>query len=188
MIHAGKGVHSQELQRPGALIRRWRGGKLVVRVLPMRAAITISLMAFLLILSWSAWSDGRAGGSDTLVIESEDGRHRFAIEIADTPARHARGLMFRRALPRDAGMLFIYDAEAPVTMWMKNTYLPLDMLFIAADGRIINIVERTVPLSTQIISSRGPALAVLEVNGGTASRLAIAVGDRVRHSAFRNSE
>ena len=154
----------------------------------MRAALTICLMAFLFILPWQVRSDGRASDSDTVVIESDGGRHRFAVEIADTPARHARGLMFRRALPRDAGMLFIYDAEATVTMWMKNTYLPLDMLFIAADGRIINIVERTVPLSTQFISSRGPALAVLEVNGGTASRLAIAVGDRVRHRAFRNSE
>ena len=96
--------------------------------------------------------------------------------------------MFRRELPRDAGMLFIYDAEATLTMWMKNTYLPLDMLFIAADGSIINIAERTVPQSMQIISSRGAALAVLEVNGGTVSRLGIAVGDRVRHSAFKNRE
>ena len=154
----------------------------------MRAAITISLLAFLFFLPWPLRSDGRAGVSESLTIESDGRHHRFSVEIADTPARQARGLMFRRELPRDAGMLFIYDAEATLTMWMKNTYLPLDMLFIAADGSIINIAERTVPQSMQIISSRGAALAVLEVNGGTVSRLGIAVGDRVRHSAFKNRE
>ena len=154
----------------------------------MRAALTISLVALLFTLPWPVLSDGRAAAIETLTIESSGGRHRFTVEIADTPALQARGLMFRRELPRDTGMLFVYDAEATVTMWMKNTYLPLDMIFIAADGSIINIVERTVPLSTQIISSGGPALAVLEINGGTASRLAIAVGDQVRHGAFKNGE
>jgi uncharacterized membrane protein (UPF0127 family) len=154
----------------------------------MRAAITICLMAFLVFLPWPVQSDGRSGGAAMLTIESNGSRHRFAVEIADTPALQARGLMFRRDLARDAGMLLVYETEATVTMWMKNTYLPLDMLFIAADGRIIHIVERTVPLSTQIISSRKAALAVLELNGGTVSRLAIAVGDKVRHNAFKNSE
>ena len=154
----------------------------------MRAVLTISLVAFLFALPAPVPADGRAAAVETLTIGSSGGRHRFTVEIADTPARQSRGLMFRRELASDAGMLFIYDAEASVTMWMKNTYLPLDMIFIAADGSIIKIVERTVPLSTQIISSGGAALAVLEVNGGTASRLGIAVGDRVRHRAFKNGE
>ncbi len=154
----------------------------------MRAALMLCLLASFVVLPWPARSEGRAAISEMVTIESKGHRHRFIVEIADSPADQARGLMFRRELARDAGMLFIYDAEASLTMWMKNTYLPLDMLFIAADGRIVKIVERTVPLSTQIISSGTAALAVLEVNGGTVSRLAIAVGDRVRHRAFTNSE
>ena len=92
--------------------------------------------------------------------------------------------MFRRHLAADAGMLFIYPAPQVLTMWMKNTYLPLDMLFIASDGRIVQIVQRTVPRSLQIISSGEIAIAVLEVNGGTVSRLKIKKGARVKRPAF----
>ena len=121
---------------------------------------------------------------DELVIESASGTHRFVVELPRTPDQMARGLMHRRQLAADAGMLFLYPADRAITMWMKNTLIPLDMLFIAGDGRIGNIVEWTVPLSLQVIQSAGPARGVLEVNGGTARRLGIEPGDRVRYPAF----
>ena len=93
--------------------------------------------------------------------------------------------MYRRRLASNGGMLFIFPSVKVLNMWMKNTYLPLDMLFIDASGRIVNIVERTVPGSLEAISSVERAMAVLEVNGGTTSRLKIQKGDRVRHRAFR---
>ncbi len=82
-------------------------------------------------------------------------------------------------------MLFVYPSDAPVSMWMKNTFIPLDMFFIGSDGRITHIAERTVPQSTELIGSNGPVRAVLELNGGTASRLGIKPGDRVVHRVFR---
>jgi len=93
--------------------------------------------------------------------------------------------MFRRSLPANAGMLFDYRIPTRISMWMKNTYIPLDMIFIGADGKIINIAQRAVPLSEATISSRGRARAVLEVNGGTAARLGIKPGDRVESPLFQ---
>ena len=123
--------------------------------------------------------------SDALAIETAAGeRHGFTVELAMTPAQQAQGLMFRRAMPAERGMLFVYASPRRTSMWMKNTFIPLDMLFIAADGRIVKVVERTVPRSLAAISSEEVVLAVLELNAGTASRLGIAPGDRVLHSAF----
>lgn len=122
-----------------------------------------------------------AGDADALVIEASGGPVRFQVEIADTPEERARGLMFRDALPPDAGMLFVYPHEQVISMWMRNTLIPLDMLFIGADGRVVNIRERAVPGSTETIPSAGPVRAVLELNGGTVARLKLKPGDRVRH-------
>jgi len=119
-----------------------------------------------------------------LGIRTADASHRFTVEVAGTARQYAQGLMYRRRLAADAGILFVYSRPQLVVMWMKNTVIPLDMLFIAADGRITRIVERTVPFSLENISSGGPVLAVLEINGGTASRLKIRTGDRVLHAAF----
>ncbi|MGQ0674930.1 MAG: DUF192 domain-containing protein [Rhodospirillales bacterium] len=116
-----------------------------------------------------------------LVIESAGARHRFAIEVARTPDQLQQGLMFRARMAPDAGMLFLYHPPQPVAMWMLNTLIPLDMLFIAADGRVVDIRERAVPGSTATIESAGPVRAVLELNGGTAARLGLKPGDRVRH-------
>lgn len=122
---------------------------------------------------------------DELAIETEAGaRHSFRIELAVTSRQQAQGLMYRRAMAADAGMLFIYPAERALAMWMKNTVIPLDMLFIAGDGRVVKLVDRTVPYSLTTISSDGPAKAVLELNGGTAARLGLKAGDLVLHSAF----
>ncbi len=124
---------------------------------------------------------------DVLKIETADGRrHRFEVELALTARQHAQGLMYRRSLAEDGGMLFLYNGAGVLSMWMKNTPVPLDMLFIAPDGYIVDIVERTVPYSLETVSSRAAASAVLEVNGGTVTRLGIEPGDRVLHRAFGN--
>ena len=115
------------------------------------------------------------------VVEIRNGpkRHRFDVWVADTPARQAQGLMFVRDLPADQGMLFIHREPRVASMWMKNTYIELDMLFIAPDGRIVKIAERTTPHSLETISSGVPVGAVLEIKGGEAMRLGLRPGDRV---------
>jgi uncharacterized membrane protein (UPF0127 family) len=128
-----------------------------------------------------------AFGRGELDIETARGRHHFVIELATTADQQIQGLMFRRALAPDAGMLFLYEDDHEIQMWMKNTLIPLDMIFIRADGTILSIAERTVPGSLATIPSQGPARAVLEVNGGTAARLGIRPGDRVLYPAFGRS-
>jgi len=128
---------------------------------------------------------GSAMGTSHLTIETADGRSLpFTVELAQTPEEESLGLMNRRSLAPDAGMLFDFGAERPIAMWMKNTLIPLDMIFISAQGRITGIAERTVPLSLETIGSPGSIKAVLEVNGGTAERLHIHTGDRVAHPIF----
>ncbi|MDB5649660.1 MAG: uncharacterized protein JWL62_1180 [Hyphomicrobiales bacterium] len=122
---------------------------------------------------------------EPLDIVSANGTHRLFVEVMRDDAQRARGLMFRRFLPADRGMLFDFKREEPVSMWMKNTYLPLDMLFIDHTGKVISIAENTEPMSERIIPSGGPVLAVLEVNAGTAERLGIKAGDRLRYKMFR---
>jgi uncharacterized protein len=116
-----------------------------------------------------------------LTIETSAGKQHFAIEEAKTPEQMAQGLMYRRTMAADAGMLFEYERAQPVSFWMKNTLIPLDMLFIGADGTVLDIHERAVPLSLDPIGTDKPVLAVLELNGGTVSRLSIKRGDRIDH-------
>lgn len=123
--------------------------------------------------------------TDPLVIVTRDGaQHRFTVEMALTPDQQTIGLMFRTEVKPDEGMLFDWGAPRESTMWMRNTLVPLDMLFIAADGRIHRIAERTVPLSLATIASQGPVRATLELAGGTAERLNLRPGDRVLHPIF----
>lgn len=147
---------------------------------------------FLVLVLLTGWTNGAATqGSASfersgLIIETAKGQqHRFDIELAVTPEQQAQGLMFRQQMAPDAGMLFLYDRPQGIAMWMKNTLIPLDMLFVDSKGRITGIEERTVPFSTQTIESPGLASAVLELNAGTAERLGIRVGDRLVHPAFR---
>ena len=120
-----------------------------------------------------------------LTIETSAGLSlAFRVELARTEAERAQGLMYREKLAPDAGMLFVYPTDRPVAFWMKNTLIPLDMLFIKRDGTILSIAERAVPLSEVTISSGGPVAAVLEVNGGTVSHLGIRPGDRVQCEAL----
>jgi uncharacterized membrane protein (UPF0127 family) len=146
------------------------------------AALALTLVA------GTAWAQPQTFERDQLAIETASGGQQFAVELAITSEQRAQGLMYRQRLPADAGMLFVYPAARPVSMWMKNTVIPLDMLFIGDDGRILHIAERTIPGSTATISSMQPARAVLELNGGTAARLKIQVGDRVLYRTFGTAD
>jgi hypothetical protein len=121
---------------------------------------------------------------EAVVIETSEGRFTFQTEIADTPELRQRGLMFRQRLPEDRAMLFDWHRVAPVSMWMRNTYVSLDMIFIAADGRVVKVAKATEPFSEDIISSGEPVAAVLEVVAGTAERIGLEPGDRVHHPMF----
>lgn len=124
-------------------------------------------------------------GSGEVTVVTEDGeRHTFQVELATTGPQMARGLMFREELAPDAGMLFVFPAQRVTSFWMKNTLIPLDMLFIARSGRVVHIAERTTPLSEQGVSSRRPVIAVLELPGGTAERLGIEAGATVESAAL----
>ncbi len=121
---------------------------------------------------------------DIAVITKAGGRHPFRVEIADTPSKRAQGLQGRKSLSPGAGMLFDFKSPKPLFFWMKNTPVSLDMIFIGANGLIINIARQTTPLSLAVIPSAAPALAVLEIVGGQAGRLGIVKGDRVSHRIF----
>ena len=120
-------------------------------------------------------------------LEIADGnkvKHTFDVWLANNPSRQAQGLMFVRSLPAMRGMLFVHESPKPMSMWMKNTYIPLDMVFIDGKGRIQEIVEQTKPHSLAIISSKDPAVAVLEIAGGESKRLGLHPGQRVLHTAL----
>ena len=126
---------------------------------------------------------------DTLQIATPDARlHRFNTWIADDDQRRQRGLMFIKQLRPDDSMLFIYPQPMTVAMWMKNTYVPLDILFVAADGKVIHIARNTEPLSLKTIESGGIVLGVVELPAGTAARLKIAPGAQVIHAALAASQ
>ena len=122
-----------------------------------------------------------------LEIVTRTGVQVFSVEEARTDEERERGLMFRTALPEGQGMIFDFSPEQNVSMWMKNTLIPLDMIFIRADGRILRIAENTKTQSEDIISSGGPVRAVVEVIAGTAKKYGIAPGDRVSYPGLFKS-
>jgi uncharacterized membrane protein (UPF0127 family) len=147
-----------------------------------RAIVRVAFVAFVL-AGFS--TDSRAAEirfeRSELTVATARGEHRFRVELARDEAQREMGLQHRPFLAEDAGMLFIFDRPETISMWMLNTLIPLDMIFIGSDGRIVNIAERTRAKSLDAIPSAGPAVAVLEVLGGTSSRLGIRPGDRVAH-------
>ena len=156
-------------------ILRWR-------VLFGRMAAFALLLPLILV---AASAPGPAADLNTLEIVSKSGVHVFAVELAVTDDQRARGLMFRRELAEGHGMLFKFEPDQTIVMWMQNTYVSLDMIFIRSDGRILRVAENTEPLSTRTISSGGPARGVLEVVAGTARKLGLAPGDGVAHPWFQ---
>jgi uncharacterized protein len=154
----------------------------------MMRAIGVRLwtaLAFVVFLAASASVAAQGGELDSLEIVTATGRHVFQVEIANNDATREHGLMDRRYMAADHGMLFEFDREAPVSFWMKNTYIPLDMIFIAPSGVVTNIAANAEPLSERVIPSGGPCVAVLELNGGTAASIGLKVGDKVRHPFFK---
>jgi uncharacterized protein len=141
------------------------------------AAVAVAIYAF-------AGFGVQAASLQPLEIATKSGVQVFTVEIATTDEEKTTGLMFRKELADGRGMLFDFSPEQEVTMWMKNTFIPLDMIFIRADGSILRIAENTQPQSTKIIPSMGLAKGVLEVIAGTAKKYGIAPGDRVAHPLF----
>ena len=127
----------------------------------------------------------RADGIETLEIVTAGGTRSVQVEIAKDDAARQRGLMYRRFMPSEHGMLFEFEREAPQSFWMKNTYIPLDMIFISQTGVVTNIVANAEPLSERVIPSGPPCAAVLELNGGAAAAMGMKVGDKVRHPFFK---
>jgi uncharacterized membrane protein (UPF0127 family) len=142
------------------------------------------LAAILVVCFAAAGAPARAASFQPLEIVTKNGVQVFSVEMATTEQEKQTGLMYRKELADGKGMLFDFNPEQEISMWMKNTYVSLDMIFIRADGRILRIAENTEPLSTRIVSSQGPARAVLEVVAGTAQKYGIRPGDRVNHPLF----
>jgi uncharacterized protein len=126
----------------------------------------------------------RAAGTDTIEIVSATGVHPFSVELATNDAERERGLMYRKSLPEGHGMLFDFGYPQPTAFWMHNTYISLDIIFIAADGRIVRVAENAKPMDDTLIPSGGLVRGVLEVSGGTARKLGIKAGDKVTGSFF----
>ncbi len=157
----------------------------LVARLQIRNSLMMSLVAAAAVLAALCIAPpARAASVQPLEIATRSGVHVFSVEMATTEEEKQTGLMYRKELPDGKGMLFDFAPEQQISMWMKNTYIPLDMIFIRADGRILRIAENTEPFSTRIISSGGLARGVLEVIAGTAQKYGIQPGDRVAHPLF----
>jgi len=152
--------------------------------MPSRFAAALLLAAAAIATGLAGQAPAQAAGRGTIEIVTKTGVHPFAVELATNDAERSRGLMFRKELPEGQGMLFDFEREQPVSFWMHNTYISLDMIFIRGDGRILSIAENTEPLSDRLVPSGGPVRAVLEVIAGTAVKLGIAPGDRVAGAIF----
>ena len=141
----------------------------------LRRTILVTIFAVLLLAGRMAAADQSA-----LTVETAAGKQPFTVELATTSDQMALGLMFRQSMPADAGMLFIYPSEQHVEFWMKNTLIPLDMVFIDADGHVESIAANTTPMSEKIIRSKGMVVSVLELKGGRTEKLNIHAGAVIR--------
>lgn len=145
------------------------------RAVALLAAVTMASGAF------AACSDDRVD------LRGPFGQARFTVELADTDATRAQGLMFRESLPRSAGMLFIYDAPTRASFWMMNTLIPLDMIFVQADGLVSHVHHDAIPHDRTPIPGGDDVLMVLEINGGLARAMGIAPGAELRHPRLDQS-
>jgi len=152
----------------------------------MRVSKSAVLAAFFLVaaLPFAPTSAQLAGPRQELTISTKAGPHEFEVEIADDDRERALGLMFRRSMSDGEGMLFDFGHDEPATFWMRNTYIPLDMLFIKSDGTIESIAKHTTPLSDKGVPSKGPVRYVLEINAGTSDELGIRAGDKITGPAL----
>jgi uncharacterized membrane protein (UPF0127 family) len=155
-----------------------------MRAVLARVAAALLIVAGVLL---TAHGPAHAAGQGTLEIVSASGVHAFNVELATTEQERERGLMFRKELPQGQGMLFDFFNDQPVSFWMHNTYISLDLIFIRSDGRIMRIAENAKPMSDDLIPSGPPVRAVLEVIAGTSRELGIKPGDKVINPIFGNS-
>ena len=154
----------------------------------MRDFLLGLILSLFLVAAPSLAQDAPLTKIEPLTVAGAQGATLFEVEIADTPEMQERGLMFRQRLPEGRGMLFDFHKPRQVAMWMKNTLIPLDMIFIRADGTIAGIARRTKPNSTDVLGVGEPILAVLEVAAGTSERLGFEPGDLVYHRIFKTAE
>jgi uncharacterized protein len=159
------------------MLRSWRLRATVAAFLRLVGAALVALS----LTAAGAWAEAL----QTLEIVTASGPHQFKVELADTPSERAKGLMFRRSMPPNQGMLFDFHDEVPIMMWMKNTYIPLDMVFVDRAGTVTRIAPDAVPLSEETIPG-GMAYAVIELNAGAAEKIGLKPGDAVHHPAFRH--
>jgi uncharacterized membrane protein (UPF0127 family) len=151
------------------------------------AASTLLALISVLMIGVAAAEAPVALDRDPLTIVAASGeRFQFEVEVARTPAERARGLMFRESLADDKGMLFDFGDPQTVAMWMRNTLIPLDILFVRSDGRISSIARDAEPLSDRVMESAEPVRAVLELTGGLTAERGIEPGDRIVHPIFQN--
>jgi uncharacterized protein len=163
--------------------RAWPGSEGSSGCAPVLRAFVLALA--ILVFGVVTSSRSRSADFSSLVIATASGVHTFQVEIAADEASREKGLMYRRYMPANRGMLFEFEGEAPVAFWMKNTYIPLDIIFIGRDGAVKRIAANAEPLSEAVIPSGSPAIAVLELNGGVAASIGLSVGDKVRHPFFK---
>jgi uncharacterized membrane protein (UPF0127 family) len=152
---------------------------------PPGAAVRLGLFLLVSLLATATVRASPAAmRTEPLEVVTHQGVSHFTVEIADTAATREKGLMFRKHLDANRGMLFDFKSSQPVAFWMKNTLIPLDMLFIARDGRVVSIARDATPMSETPITSAGDVLAVLEIAGGRAAQIGAQPGDRVRERIF----
>ncbi len=161
-----------------------------LRVMEARTAVTAVLFCLLIGVQVAMMSGPFAQSEikmrrDTLTLHTATGAHRIDIEVAETDREQQYGLMFRMSLGDNEGMLFPYPSPREITMWMRNTFISLDMIFIRADGTVHRIAMDTEPHSENIIASQGDAAGVLEMKAGSARRLGLKPGDRVEYKHFK---
>jgi uncharacterized protein len=143
------------------------------------------IVCLLLLATLCGPIDARAQKLERLEFVTGGGVHAFSVQIADSEVAREIGLMNRRFMPADRGMLFEFAREEPVAFWMKNTYIPLDIIFIRRDGAVLSIAANAEPLSETTIPSGGPCIGVVELNGGAAASIGLQPGDKVRHPFFK---
>jgi uncharacterized protein len=153
-----------------------------IRYVLLRLCLT-GLAAVALLLRVAA-GIAEEGATEPLSIVTATGTHSFSVEVMRTQPELEKGLMFRKSMPADHGMLFDFQREQSVMMWMKNTFIPLDMIFIAKTGKVVGVIANARPMSEQILTVLTPTEAVLELNGGTAAKISLKVGDMVSHPIF----
>lgn len=152
-------------------------------------AFAVLLLANVYASKISAEETISSSSVETNVVEIQtapDRTIRFNVELADTPAERQRGLMFRKSMPTESGMLFIFDGEHPREFWMRNTWIPLDILYFSAKGRLVSIQAQAQPYDETPLPSRAPARYVLEINGGLAAELGILPGATMRSDALED--